>query len=57
MANIETLNVNGMTYYRLKLGTYQNQANAAVDCDKLKQHQIKCIVSHYTQQPLKEICI
>ncbi|WP_083238700.1 SPOR domain-containing protein [Pseudoalteromonas tetraodonis] len=53
MANVETINVSGVTYYRLKLGAYQNQANAAADCDKLKQRQINCIVSHYTQQPLK----
>ena len=53
VANVETINVSGMTYYRLKLGAYQNQANAAADCDKLKQRQINCIVSHYTQQPLK----
>ena len=53
VANVETINVSGMTYYRLKLGAYQNQANAVADCDKLKQRQINCIVSHYTQQPLK----
>lgn len=53
VANVETIYVSGMTYYRLKLGVYQNQANAAADCDRLKQRQINCIVSHYTQQPLK----
>ncbi len=53
VANVETINVSEVTYYRLKLGAYQNQANAAADCDKLKQRQINCIVSHYTQQPLK----
>ncbi|MCK8128194.1 hypothetical protein CWB77_09855 [Pseudoalteromonas sp. S1610] len=53
VANVETIYVSGMTYYRLKLGAYQNQANAAADCDRLKQRQINCIVSHYTQQPLK----
>lgn len=53
VANVETINVSGVTYYRLKLGAYQEQANAAADCDKLKQRQINCIVSHYTQQPLK----
>ena len=53
VANVETINVSGVTYYRLKLGAYQNQANAAADCDRLKQRQINCIVSHYTQQPLK----
>ncbi|TMP75606.1 SPOR domain-containing protein [Pseudoalteromonas sp. S1608] len=53
VANVETINVSGMTYYRLKLGAYQNQANAVADCDKLKQREINCIVSHYTQQPLK----
>jgi hypothetical protein len=25
VANVETINVSGMTYYRLKLGAYQNQ--------------------------------
>ena len=53
VANVETINASGVTYYRLKLGAYQEQANAAADCDKLKQRQINCIVSHYTQQPLK----
>lgn len=53
VANVETINVSEVTYYRLKLGAYQNQANAAADCDKLKQRQINCIVSHYTHQPLK----
>lgn len=52
VANIEDINVGGVTYYRLKLGAYQNHANATADCNKLKQRKISCIVSHYTSQPL-----
>ncbi|AQQ00500.1 hypothetical protein B0W48_12235 [Pseudoalteromonas aliena] len=52
-ANVESVNVNGTTFYRLKLGAYIKQENAAKDCNKLMQYQVMCIVSHYTEQPLK----
>ena len=51
--NVETAKVKGTTYYRLKLGAYQYQKNAQTDCDKLKQQQVSCIVSHYTDNPIK----
>ncbi|MDQ9093150.1 SPOR domain-containing protein [Pseudoalteromonas haloplanktis] len=53
IANVETANVKGITYYRLKLGAYQYQKNAQADCDKLKQQQVSCIVSYYTDNPVK----
>lgn len=53
IANVETIKINGVTYYRLKLGAYQYQKNANIDCNKLKLQQVNCIVSHYTDQPLK----
>jgi hypothetical protein len=52
-ANVESVNVNGTTFYRLKLGAYIKQENAAKDCNKLMQYQVMCIVSHYTEQSLK----
>lgn len=53
VTNVETAQVKGITYYRLKLGAYQYQKNAQADCDKLKQQQVNCIVSYYTDNPLK----
>ncbi|OUS69517.1 hypothetical protein B5G52_16615 [Pseudoalteromonas sp. A601] len=53
VANVEPIDVNGVTYYRLKLGAYQYQKNAQADCDKLKQQQVSCIVSHFTDNPIK----
>lgn len=53
IANVETIDVKGVTYYRLKLGAYQYQNNADADCNALKQRQVSCIVSYYTEQPLK----
>lgn len=53
VVNVETINVKGVNYYRLKLGAYQYQKSAQADCDKLKQQQISCIVNYYTEHPLK----
>lgn len=53
VANVEDINLGGIIYHRLKLGAYQKQDNAAADCDKLKQRNISCIVSYYTQKPLQ----
>lgn len=53
ITNVETAKVKGTTYYRLKLGAYQYQKNAQADCDKLKQQQVSCIVSHFTDNPIK----
>ena len=53
IANVETAKVKGVTFYRLKIGAYKLQKNATADCDILKQHQVGCIVSNYTEQPLK----
>lgn len=52
IANIENVDIGGVTFYRLKLGAYETQANAKVGCDKLKKREINCVVSHYTQAPL-----
>jgi hypothetical protein len=51
--NVETAQVKGMTYYRLKIGAYQYQKNAQADCDKLKLQQLNCMVTHYTDNPIK----
>ncbi|MBE0376069.1 SPOR domain-containing protein [Pseudoalteromonas prydzensis] len=53
ITNVETAQVKGTTYYRLKLGAYQYQKNAQADCDKLKQQQLNCMVTHYTDNPIK----
>ncbi len=53
IANIEPVDVSGVTYYRLKLGAYQYQKNAKDDCEKLKAQQINCIVSHYSNNPIE----
>ncbi len=52
IANIENVDIGGVTFYRLKLGAYETQANAKVGCDNLKKREINCVVSHYTQAPL-----
>ncbi|MBH0087860.1 MULTISPECIES: SPOR domain-containing protein [unclassified Pseudoalteromonas] len=52
IANIESVDIGGVTFYRLKLGAYETQANAKAGCDKLKKREINCVVSHYTQAPL-----
>lgn len=53
ITNVETAQVKGTTYYRLKLGAYQYQKNAQADCDKLKLQQLNCMVTHYTDNPIK----
>lgn len=53
ITNVETAQVKGMTYYRLKIGAYQYQKNAQADCDKLKLQQLNCMVTHYTDNPIK----
>ncbi|MFU2508076.1 SPOR domain-containing protein [Pseudoalteromonas sp. ASV78] len=53
ITNVETAQVKGMTYYRLKIGAYQYQKNAQADCDKLKLQQLNCMVTHYTDHPVK----
>ena len=51
--NVETANVNNKTYYRLKLGVYQNFKNAQADCNVFKLYKLDCIVSNYTDKPVK----
>lgn len=52
ITNVEAAQVNGDTYYRLKIGAYQDEKNATKACAKLKQHQVSCLVSYYTDNPL-----
>jgi cell division septation protein DedD len=53
ITNAETAEVKGVTYYRLKLGAYQNKKNAQTMCNTLKASQINCLVTYYTDQPLE----
>ncbi|MEI8618105.1 hypothetical protein P4S63_16040 [Pseudoalteromonas sp. B193] len=49
--NVETINVKGVMYNRLKLGAYIDKKNAMADCQKLKSQNINCLVSYYVDQP------
>lgn len=49
--NVETINVKGVMYNRLKLGAYIDKKNAMADCQKLKSQNISCLVSYYVDQP------
>lgn len=49
--NVETINVKGVMYNRLKLGAYISKENATADCKKLKSQSVNCIVSYYVEQP------
>ena len=49
--NVETINVKGVMYNRLKLGAYIDKKNAMGDCQKLKSQNINCLVSYYVDQP------
>lgn len=49
--NVETINVKGVMYNRLKLGAYISKENASADCKKLKSQSVNCIVSYYVEQP------
>ncbi|WP_372761898.1 SPOR domain-containing protein [Pseudoalteromonas sp.] len=51
--NVETATINNKTYYRLKLGVYQNFKNAQADCEVFKLYKQDCIVSNYTDKPVK----
>jgi len=53
LTNVETANINNKTYYRLKLGSYQNLKNAKADCEVFKLYKLDCIVSNYTDKPVK----
>lgn len=51
--NVETANIKNKTYYRLKLGSYKNFDNAKADCEVFKLYKLDCIVSNYTDKPIK----
>ncbi|MDN3379312.1 MULTISPECIES: SPOR domain-containing protein [unclassified Pseudoalteromonas] len=51
VANVEPIDVNGVTYYRLKLGAYQYQQNAKDACTNFKLYNVSCLVTHYTDNP------
>ncbi|ASM50813.1 hypothetical protein PESP_a2927 [Pseudoalteromonas espejiana DSM 9414] len=53
LTNVETAKVNDKTFYRLKLGSYQNLKNAKADCEVFKMYKLDCIVSNYTDKPIK----
>ncbi len=53
LTNVETAKINNKTFYRLKLGSYQNFKNAKADCDVFKLYKLDCIVSNYTDKPVK----
>ncbi|MEG3760149.1 SPOR domain-containing protein [Pseudoalteromonas carrageenovora] len=53
LTNVETAKINDVTFYRLKLGSYQNFKNAKADCDVFKLYKLDCIVSNYTDKPIK----
>ncbi|MBQ4858906.1 SPOR domain-containing protein [Pseudoalteromonas sp. MMG007] len=53
LTNVETAKINNKIFYRLKLGSYQNFKNAKADCDVFKLYKLDCIVSNYTDKPIK----
>ncbi|MEM5513052.1 SPOR domain-containing protein [Pseudoalteromonas sp. AS84] len=53
LTNVETAKINDKMFYRLKLGSYQNFKNAKADCAVFKLYKLDCIVSNYTDKPVK----
>ena len=53
LTNVETVKINGKIFYRLKLGSYKNFKNAKADCGVFKLYKLDCIVSNYTDKPVK----
>ncbi|MBH0038063.1 SPOR domain-containing protein [Pseudoalteromonas sp. SWN166] len=53
LTNVETAKINDKMFYRLKLGSYQNFKNAKADCAVFKLYKLDCIVSNYTDKPIK----
>jgi len=53
LTNVETAKINDKTFYRLKLGSYKNLKNAKADCEVFKMYKLDCIVSNYTDKPIK----
>ncbi|MEI8664940.1 SPOR domain-containing protein [Pseudoalteromonas sp. B28] len=53
LTNVETAKINDKMFYRLKLGSYQNFKNAKADCDVFKLYKLDCIVSNYTDKPVR----
>ncbi|GAA59631.1 hypothetical protein P20652_1494 [Pseudoalteromonas sp. BSi20652] len=53
LTNVETVKINEKMFYRLKLGSYQNFKNAKADCEVFKLYKLDCIVSNYTDKPVK----
>ena len=53
LTNVETAKINNKMFYRLKLGSYQNFKNAKADCDVFKLYKLDCIVSNYTDKPVR----
>ena len=51
--NVEKAKVNNKTYYRLKLGEYYNFKSAEDDCEVFKFYKVDCIVSNYTDKPIR----
>lgn len=51
--NVEKAKVNNKTYYRLKLGEYNNFDSAEADCEVFKLYNIECIVSNFTDKPIR----
>jgi len=48
IANVEKVDIQGLTFYRLKVGAYKSKSNASAACTKLKSQQVDCIVVNYT---------
>ncbi|MBD1582971.1 SPOR domain-containing protein [Pseudoalteromonas sp. S16_S37] len=51
--NIETAQVNNVTFYRLKAGGYADKQQALDTCTNLKAKSINCIVSFFDEQSAK----
>lgn len=51
--NVEQIRINDKIFYRLKLGSYQKLNNAKADCEVFKLYKLDCIVSSYTDKPIK----
>jgi hypothetical protein len=49
--NVEAVEVNNVVYHRLKIGAYKEKQMAEKDCQLLKQKEVNCLVTQYTNKP------
>lgn len=53
--NFQKTNIRNTDYYRLKLGGFSTQQDAAKKCNELKSAGVSCIVTHYTSSNFAQL--